>query len=331
MGSVCLLRLWRACVLACVASVPPTIAIAGDVFTFSVENDMLNGTDANYTHGTRLSYLMDQDKIPEWVKTGASYIPTFDGTGKLRAQFAMGQSIFTPGDITIAAPQPDQRPWAGWLYGTVGLASYQNHRLDRLSLDVGVVGPASGAEAVQRNWHDIFDFAEPLGWDNQLKNEPGFVLNYERSYIVPIAELSSLGIAFEAIPHASGAVGNVLTQAAMGGTLRFGSGMQQDFGPPRIRPSLPGGDFFEPSDGLAWYLFAGFEGRLVARNLFLDGNTFVDSPSVDKKWLVGDLQVGAALTWRSTRISFTQVYRTREFSSQDNPSRFASLALSVAF
>jgi lipid A 3-O-deacylase len=310
---------------------------AKGIFTLAIENDMLNGTDANYTHGTRLGYLTD--RVPERVQNAAAYIPTFNQDGELHAQFALTQSIFTPRDISIVTPQPDQRPWAGWLFGTVGLLSVGRddagdvNRLDRLSLDIGVVGPASGAEAVQTTWHEVFDFAEPRGWSNQLKNEPGVVLNYERSYVLPAARWQPLGLELDAVPHWSVALGNVLTQAATGGTVRFGSGLDRDFGAPRIRPSMPGGDYFRPAtgDGLGWYLFAGVEGRVVARNLFLDGNTFVDGPSVDKNLLVGDLQVGAALTWGSTRLSYTQIYRTREYSSQDNPSRFGSLALSVAF
>lgn len=308
-----------------------------NIFTLAVENDMLNGTDANYSHGTRIAYLTD--RIPDSVRSAASYIPTFNQHGELHAQFALGQSIFTPGDITIAAPQPDQRPWAGWLAGTVGLLSVgrdqdgELHRIDRLSLDIGVVGPASGAETVQRTWHKLFEFETPRGWDNQLKNEPGLVLNYERSYVIQPTNWRPMGLETDLIPHWSVALGNVLTQGSVGGTVRLGSGLSRDYGAPRIRPSLPGGDYFRPdgSNTPGWYLFAGFEGRLVARNLFLDGNTFEDSPSVDKNWLVGDLQVGAALNWRSARLSLTQVYRSREFSSQDNPSRFASLALSIAF
>ena len=57
----------------------------------------------------------------------------------------------------------------------------------------------------------------------------------------------------------------------------------------RIEPSLPGSDFFEPTGGFSAYVFAGVDGRAIARNLFLDGNTFEGSRSVNKMNLVGDL------------------------------------------
>ena len=98
-----------------------------------------------------------------------------------------------------------------------------------------------------------------------------------------------------------------------------------------IQPSVPGLGFFVPADQFAWYLFAGFEGRAVARNIFLDGNTFHDSRSVDKELLVGDLQGGIVLTWRGVRLTYTHVLRSPEFDGQDDSEQFGSVSLSVGF
>src|SRR3546814_12873912 len=92
-----------------------------------------------------------------------------------------------------------------------------------------------------------------------------------------------------------GALGNVYTYGAGGVTLRLGEDLPSDYGPPRLRPALPGSDYFRPSDWFGWYLFVGAEGRLMVRNIFLDGNTFEDSHSADKYPLVFDLQAGIAV------------------------------------
>jgi hypothetical protein len=44
-----------------------------------------------------------------------------------------------------------------------------------------------------------------------------------------------------------------------------------------------------------WDLFFGTQGRAVARNIFLDGNTFQNSRSVSKEPVVADLIIGAEL------------------------------------
>jgi lipid A 3-O-deacylase len=80
------------------------------------------------------------------------------------------------------------------------------------------------------------------------------------------------------------------------GTLRIGDFADDDFGPARIRPGVPGGDgVSDVSAGFDWYVFAGAEGRYVAHNIFLDGNTFADSHSVDRRPFVLDIQLGATL------------------------------------
>ena len=202
--------------------------------------------------------------------------------------------------------------------------------MDQLELSLGVVGSASLAEQTQKFIHEITDSQEPRGWDTQLENEPGVVLTYQRSWRGFVSESVS-GFGFDATPHAGGALGNVFTYANAGVMLRFGQRLPLDYGPPRIQPSLPGSGFFAPQEGFGWYLFAGVEGRAVARNIFLDGNTFRDSRSVDKEPLVGDLQFGIALTWRNVRLSYTHVLRTREFETQDEADDFGAFSLTVRF
>jgi hypothetical protein len=133
-------------------------------------------------------------------------------------------------------------------------------------------------------------------------------------------------------PHIGGALGNVYTYANAGVTIRYGKRLPNDYGPPRIQPGLPGSGVFSPVSGFDWYVFAGIDGRAVARNIFLDGNTFRDSRSVDKEPLIGDLQFGLVLYWPVMRLSYTHVLRTREFQTQQSSKDyFGSLSMSVMF
>ena len=203
--------------------------------------------------------------------------------------------------------------------------------LDSIELQIGIVGPQSYAEDVQRGWHTFVNADNPEGWDNQLKNEPGIVLYYDRLWVgVAKSRSTSGGWDIDLSPHAGFALGNVYTHAAAGATIRFGPDLPDHFGLPYIRPSLPGSDYFIPSHGFSWYLFAGVEARAVARNIFLDGNTFTDSHSVDKNVLVGEAQVGFAVSLGQYRLAYTHVMRTPEFDGQD-ADMFGSLSLTIAF
>lgn len=78
-------------------------------------------------------------------------------------------------------------------------------------------------------------------------------------------------------------------------------------------------------------MFAGLEGRAVLYNIFLDGNAFTDSHSVDKEPFVGDLQAGLVVQWNRFRITYTQIFRTKEFEGQDSGDIFGSLSFSYHF
>jgi hypothetical protein len=303
-------------------------------FSIQFENDIFGNTDQHFTHGTRLSWMSPENKVPEWAKDAASLVPLFDVSASKRIVFTLGQSILTPDDISQSALISDDRPYAGWTYLGIGMVAVKNDRLDNLELDIGVVGPSSGAEDVQKTWHRWFGFQRPNGWDNQLKDEPGVMLSYERKWRKwARVRFASHNLDVDMTPHLGATLGNVLTQGAAGITFRLGSDLVDhfDYGPPRIRPSLPGSSFFTSSGGFNWYVFVGAEARGVVNNIFLDGNNFRDSHSVNKKDFVGDVQGGVALIIGRVRLAYTHVLRTKEFDGQDHSDQFGAFSISAIF
>ena len=301
------------------------------IATFVLENDLFAGRDDEYTNGFQISYLSGPDVVPKWVRDGAAMLPFLPFGSSVRGSVAIGQAMYTPSDIQLDDPPRDDRPYAGWAYVAVGLIAENGSELDQLQLQVGVIGPASLAEPTQKFVHQIINSPEPRGWSHQLHNEPGIVLTYlhsNRAY----ASGELLGFAVDATPHFGGALGNVFTYANTGVTLRMGYNLPDDYGPPRMRPGLPGNGFFRSQDdGLGWYLFAGFDGRLVLRNIFLDGNTFGDSRNVDRNWAVADAQVGIAFTYGDYRLAYTHVFRTKEFGDDKGADAFGAVSLTMKF
>jgi hypothetical protein len=302
--------------------------------TFGIlfENDWFGNADHNYTNGVELTYTTAPQDTPDWLIDAAHWLPFFTATGKgdVRTRYALGQTIFTPLDKTTTNPSPTDRPYAGFLFGTFGLVGDSGTHLDQLQFTLGIVGPDSLAGETQ-NWvHGIIGDAKAKGWHYQLHNEPGLVIQYERSHKL-IPPKSILGLVFDLEPHFGAAIGNVYDFANAGAMARLGFNLPGDYGPMRIDPSLPGSNFFEPTGGVSAYVFAGIDGRAIARNLFLDGNTFEDSRSVKKLNLVYDYDLGAAITFNAMRLSYTYVIRSREYSTQPKESKFGAVALSFRF
>ncbi|MGH1403460.1 MAG: lipid A deacylase LpxR family protein [Alphaproteobacteria bacterium] len=309
----------------------------GSYLTLSVENDKFgNGTDHFYTSGVRATWFNDKTKAPDIAYKIAEQIPTFKVNKRTGTYYAIGQNLYTPDDIKIAYQPQDDRPWAAFLYGTIGLINLTDNgknpmHIDEVELTLGVVGSPALGKPIQRFIHShITDSPDPKGWDNQLDFEPGFTLSWQRR--IPAAIMYETNLFNARIePHISATIGNIRTHAGIGATAVLGSSKFQDT-PQRVAPSIPGtGVFLEREDKINWQIFAGVEGRLVGRDIFLDGNTFSNSHSVDKNNLVGDLSAGAALSYGDYRLSYTLNYRTKEFRTQNDESIFGSLTLSKRF
>ncbi len=321
------------------AALPARPASSGGTWTVQAENDRIANTDRHYTHGTRFGWVSDARDGQEqpMIRDVLQFLYPLANVRKGRAGFALGHNIYTPEDTEARNLERNDRPYAGWLYLAASLHSETEavstavkwRQLDTVELEVGMVGPAALGKEVQNSYHELIGVATSKGWSHQLENEPGVALIGERKW--RHRPLSYMGFEADVIPHIGASVGNVYTAINGGGTVRFGQRLGVDFGPPLIRPSLSGLGAVEPVDGLAWYIFAGLDGRAVARNIFLDGNTFASSHSVDKKPLVGDFILGAAVVYGDYRVAFTHVMRTREFDAQRESDRFGSISLSARF
>ena len=303
-------------------------------WSFQLENDFLaDAGDRYYTNGFQVSHLR-MGRPPSWLERLAAFFPAFRSDGSIvGTQYTVGQQIFTPDDTQAVEVIPDDRPYAGYLYFSTNLLARVQHARRRdtgnlLELTLGIVGPASLAEQSQTWFHELFGNDVPQGWHNQLANEPALGISYSRFWrnIQPVAGHLEMGLN----PQVTASIGNVHTYGAAGVMWRLGTHLNHDLSPPNIRPGFPGFAYFAIDRGFSWYVFAGIEGRLVLRNIFLDGNSFTDSHSVTKEPLVGDLQFGVVLRFGKMRVALSNMQRSREFTTQSQPTRYGALNLSIA-
>jgi lipid A 3-O-deacylase len=304
--------------------------------TLLEENDSLPfGSDKHYSQGLRLSYLAAAERAPDTLfEAAAAVLPWLGGDAPRARRIALllGQSIFTPKDTDALPPDRRDRPYAGWLYAGVSLLQESGGKtLDHIELQLGLIGPGALGKATQNEWHQFIGITEADGWSSQLQNEPGLVLEVERKWRLGLLGDRRLGV--DLVPELGGVLGNVFTYGKTGGLVRVGTNLGADYGPARITPALSGTDWIDTealADGLGFYLFAGVEGRAVGHNLFLDGNTFRSSRSVDKKPFVADFQAGFSVFWKDVlRVDVSAMRRTAEFEGQSAPDILGTVGLSV--
>ncbi len=332
-----------------VAEVPATLDKSAFTLLIYFENDLFYGQDRYYTNAVQmrlispdLSSITENNILPGGFSRALGGVP-FPGRGsasQFNISFGLGQQIYTPEDTQDENPDPDDRPYAGYLYGLLALHAKQQNRLDTLELAAGVIGPSSLAEEAQNEVHSMRGINTAKGWDHQLHDEPAVMLTWTRIWRLNADH--GAGWAFDLLPRVGLSAGTPFTNASLGGELRFGWNLPPDYGSSSIRPgsgiNAPAGDeaaLLRSGDGL-WdnisaYVFVGAEGRAVAYNSFLDGNLWKDSPSVDKFPLVGDLSAGVALNIYNARLAYTYIHRSNEFHGQSSGQDFGSVTVGYAF
>jgi hypothetical protein len=281
-------------------------------------------TDRFYTNGTEFfvggqpEFLQGLDLVPFWDTRGDRY------AGAL----LFGQQMYTPGDITIAAPQPHDHPWAGYIYGGGVWQRAKGDTLDTLRLEIGSVGPNSLAEETQKWVHRHVGADEPMGWENQIHNEITGQLDYRKKWRFTCGEFHNN---FDVIPAAGFNLGSVHRELVGDVTMRLGINLPDDFGPSRIGDlaALTG----HARRGFSVYGFARAGGRIVEYNAFLNGNNFQASPGVAIENFVGEVQAGAVMAYTcnaaSVELGYSQTLITPEFREQDTNHTFGAWTVSI--
>lgn len=272
--------------------------------------------DVDYTNGLRVSASKATpfrglrrltSNLPFCSRTIAA-----DRCGSARVE--VGQEIYTPVDDAEVNLQYD-RPFAGWLYGAYA-AHVSTEVEDRVAtIRAGVVGPPSMAQGVQTAFHRLFPWARhPVGWDTQLRFEPGFIASYSRNYMVGTHTIPS-GV-LQLIPEWNVSAGNVLTGASVAASIRIGYHLSNPW-------------FVSSSNSpsrLSVFAFGKEREDLVLRDIFLDGNTFGNGRSVERVPLVWQEEAGGGLRLGPVTAEYRAVVRQREYRPRDIPPGRSSLA-----
>jgi hypothetical protein len=305
-------------------------------FSLYEENDTFgldSPSDRYYTQGLRLEYSWHAETpfiLARWMTSLPPYENRSIGTAEA---LGIAQNMYTPEIITDPAYNPNDRPYAAWLYLT-----YKAFILDRLGepsewqdtyeFDIGVVGPWAQGDEIQSWFHDVIGDPEDPTWVNQIPNQVAVLLGYSRKWSVWVNPPDTEGEQAWPIylmPAATVRLGNVMTDVGLGLTLLAGYHAPLDFAAGTINPSVAGS---EDPGRFRLYAHGGIDGRFVAFNASLDGTAFRDeSASIERNELVADYKLGITSSWKKFRLSFTQVWRTPELEIKNNFQNFGAIQL----
>lgn len=311
-----------------------------DTFTAYWENDFFAGTDRDYTNGVRLTlstpYRKDgtSARLPGWSDAFFNWLPfVHDPESQRAVSLSLGQNIYTPADIHQTGVIADDRPYAGVTYLAAGFHGRKDDQRTSWELDAGMIGPLSLADKTQNFVHRAIDSPLARGWSHQLHNELVVDAVCESQWRV-IRRETGRGFNYDVIPHLGGSFGNGQIYVNTGAEARIGWNLQNDFGTCPIRAGCETNtaDIAQINDGrLGVHFFTAFDERWVVRDIFLDGNTFRDSQSVEKKPFVANIMAGFALDYGRLKASYSYILQTRQYKTQQHEQIYGAINISWTY
>jgi lipid A 3-O-deacylase len=278
------------------------------------ENDMFYDTDRYYTNGIQYSVKHASDRRGNYARAYTDFLCGWldcSDARLLASQSNFGQLMYTPNDISVRAPQPWDRPWAGLLYyeKTWTLLSPDQRQLTILSTEFGVTGRASLSEQSQKLVHRILDRDLPQGWDNQIGGSLAVLATAEQRTAREALSTRLWGdVQLNTASYWRIGVGNLQTYAAGGLAIVIGKDLPQvSPPPPGIGNKLTANARALPTATACFKVwiqctaFGAAEARLVVYSVFLDGRLWGDDPDVERRVLVTDLTMGVRLDFPHTR------------------------------
>ncbi|HEX8575118.1 MAG TPA: lipid A deacylase LpxR family protein [Flavobacterium sp.] len=144
----------------------------------TIDNDLFTSTknDRYYTNGIEIFYRYLNN-------TNSSE------ASKKITEFRLGQYIYTPSTPNAAKIAKQNRPFAGYLFAEAGVhIFYQSQNVFKVTAQIGVLGPPSGAAGFQETFHQAFGYNKVEGWKDQIHTTFGIQggLLYSKA-IVPAA------------------------------------------------------------------------------------------------------------------------------------------------
>ncbi len=310
------------------AGTPP--ADPGSIVTIQIENDALSipSTDELYTAGQRLGYVTPTGDLPQFLSQFGQQI---FGAGTQRLEFDLQQQIYTPVNTQAYDPNPHDLPYSAQLALHVSLIQDTDTTRSIAQVSVGVVGPDALGQSVQNGFHEIIGDTPNRGWRYQLHNEPTLDFLGGRIWRENLASFDDGNFGLQLLPQITAQAGNTEIYAQAGVILRFGQGLGSDFGPALIQPGITGTDAYTPTRPFVWYIFGGLDGRVVAHDIFIQGNTFQSSRHVPLTPLQGDAEIGGAIILDGFRLTATEVFETPQFHNSAPAFQYGSVAISARF
>ncbi|TNF45972.1 MAG: lipid A deacylase LpxR family protein [Bacteroidetes bacterium] len=268
------------------------------------DNDMFVYKDYYYTQGANIAVVH-----PALRKNPANIALLKLKNADNYFGLELTQEIYTPKNVTDSLLNTVDRPYSGTLFiSSFVVSSVPAKKLKLTSqLDLGVLGPLSGAKQAQQYIHEWLNLGFPGGWDFQIKNRP--YINYNLSIHKTLISVPEF---FDLIGKSDLRIGNIHNDFRLGGEIRIGR--MNDF----YKGINLSNRKYDDNRDFQFFMFAGSGATFVLYNATLMGgiippenNHYFDFNQIEK--LVGEFYFGVQVSWKYLGFSAQTTWKTPEF------------------
>lgn len=274
---------------------------------FTTENDayLLKLNDAYYSNGIFL-HLNYADESKKKIKRVH--------------RFELGQQIFTPLKRTTRTPADIDRPYAGYTYIQYTRSWFNNEKsVLQVNGTLGIIGPASGGEALQNTYHRWLQYAPFLGWRYQISNQ--LVLNTGALYAHNILATNK----FKWMGWGATQLGTAFINASLGSKMLYGlfnsNQSSQLWNAAVEKKGMPNKEF---------YIYWNPKITLQGYNATISGGSKTANDSavtLNPKTLLFQNTIGLAYSEGRWAAQIELVHQSRETTIQLNRHRYLGLQL----
>lgn len=314
--------IFRLCLL-----IPSIAGASPGGLSIAWDNDLLTGTDKGYTNGLRLTYLgatteNDGDCkacLAHTAKERLDWLPVIGRTSNAHTvTFSLSQFMVTPENIQATGPIFEDLPYTGYLSASGTLWSWNARSLTGFGLAIGVVGPDSGAKAIQTWVHKFTGSTRPKGWDNQLGTDViGEVHTFHARKF--FRKNMANNLSQEMAWMAGGTLSNFISSAELGVSWRIGTNLPANFIPDYAGASstigLPGS---LNSPGPGWASFVGMGIEVIPYSYLEEQSGRYD---YDQRLLIGVAGIG--IGWHAPGFNLAITLRATTSQDETNKNAFS--------
>ena len=307
------------------------IHAGNSVASVTLDNDYFVNSDDGYTSGLYLAVYekgsLDNESVlpqPSFLVTPLLWSMPSKGVDEAINAYNIGQSMFTPSDITRTVPDANDIPYSAIIALTNSYILSSRNHADVVSTTVGVVGPAALGKQSQNAIHSILGSEAPKGWDAQLRNEAVFQFGRGRVWRSWSSELDD----YDLLTTAKANLGTLQSSVSSNVIVRYGRDLRHSFASVLLMDTRTSNPIAVDGE---WYLYLGVQAQYVFNQIYTDGNTYRDSASVDYDHTFIGLNYGLTYSWGRSALTFA-VNHSDLFQSDSeqyrNDTRYGTLTYS---